>query len=91
MMFFYNFIQLSCAAAQGFALLEGNSTITYLRKPLPPQGTPFIRFNDGGCDSEGRFFAGKIYSKDKGISGKLYRYRPPIASCEVVDKGPFTV
>ena len=65
--------------------------MTYLRKPLPPQDTPFIRFNDGGCDSKGRFFAGTIYNKDKGISGKLYRYDPSIGSCEIVDKGPFTV
>lgn len=85
------FIQLSCAAAQGFALLEENSTITYLSKPLPPQDTPFTRFNDGGCDSKGRFFAGTIYNKDKEISGKLYRYDHSIGSCEVVDKGPFTV
>jgi hypothetical protein len=89
--YLFNFIQLSCAAAQGFALLEGNSTITYLKKPLPPQDTPFTRFNDGGCDSKGRFFAGTIYNKDKGISGKLYRYDPSIGSCEIVDKGPFTV
>ena len=89
--YLFNFMQLSCAAAQGFALLEGNSTITYLRKPLPPQDAQFTRFNDGGCDSKGRFFAGTIYNKDKGITGKLYRYDPSIGSCEIVDKGPFTV
>ena len=84
-------MQLACAAAQGFALLEENSTLTYLSKPLPSQDIPFIRFNDGGCDSKGRFFAGTIYNKDKGISGKLYRYDPSKGSCEIVDKGPFTV
>ncbi|KAF8807485.1 regucalcin [Phlegmacium glaucopus] len=81
---------LSCAAAQGFALLEENSTITYLSKPLSPEDAPFTRFNDGGCDSKGRFFAGTLYNKDKGISGKLYRYDHSIGSCEVADNGPFT-
>jgi sugar lactone lactonase YvrE len=88
---FLTTMQLSCAAAQGFALLEENSTLTYFSKPLPSQDIPFTRFNDGGCDSKGRFFAGTMYNKDKGISGKLYKYDPSKGSCEIVDKGPFTV
>ncbi|EDR15624.1 uncharacterized protein LACBIDRAFT_300734 [Laccaria bicolor S238N-H82] len=80
---------LACAAAQGFALLD-NSTLTYLNKPLSDEDAPFTRFNDGGCDSRGRFFAGTIYAKEHGIPGRLYRYDPLENHCEVVDEGPFT-
>jgi SMP-30/Gluconolactonase/LRE-like region len=52
---------------------------------------PHIRFNDGACDSKGRFLAGTIYSKDQGIPGQLWRYDPADGSCVVVDEGPFTV
>jgi sugar lactone lactonase YvrE len=82
---------LACAASQGFALLEGNSALTYICQPLPKAHLPHIRFNDGACDSKGRFFAGTIYSKDKGIPGQLWRYDPADGSCVVVDEGPFTV
>jgi sugar lactone lactonase YvrE len=51
---------------------------------------PYTRFNDGGCDSKGRFFAGTIYNKEHGIPGQLYRYDPSIMTAEVVDEGPFT-
>ncbi|KAF8168018.1 regucalcin [Crassisporium funariophilum] len=81
---------LACAAAQGFALLEGNSSLSYLSKPLSLQDAPYTRFNDGGCDTKGRFFAGTIYDKDKGIPGRLYRYDPATGQCDVVDDGPFT-
>jgi sugar lactone lactonase YvrE len=83
--------QLACVAAQGFALLEGNSALRYLSKPLPADQVPHIRFNDGACDSKGRFFAGTIYSKEHKICGKLYRYDPADGSCIVADEGPFTV
>jgi sugar lactone lactonase YvrE len=83
--------QLACAAAQGFALLEGNSKLKYISKPLPDEHVPHIRFNDGACDSKGRFFAGTLCSKEHNIAGKLYRYDPADGSCVVVDEGPFTV
>jgi sugar lactone lactonase YvrE len=81
---------LACAAAQGFAVLEGNSVLKYLSKPLPSTHTPYTRFNDGACDSQGRFFAGTISSKEHNITGLLYRYDPADGSCVVVDEGPFT-
>jgi sugar lactone lactonase YvrE len=83
--------QLACAAARGFALLEGNSVLRYISKPLPEEHVPHIRFNDGACDSKGRFFAGTLCSKEHNIAGKLYRYDPADGSCVVVDEGPFTV
>lgn len=83
--------QLACVASQGFAVLEGNSTLTYISQPLPKAHLPYIRFNDGACDSKGRFFAGTIHSKDQGIPGQLWRYDPADGSCVVVDEGPFTV
>lgn len=50
-----------------------------------------MRFNDGACDSKGRFFAGTIFNKERGIAGKLYKYDPADDRCSVVDDGPFTV
>ncbi|KAF8912743.1 regucalcin [Gymnopilus junonius] len=85
-----NGVGLGCTTAEGFALLEGNSTITYLCKPLTPQEMPFTRFNDGACDSQGRFFAGTICNPEKDLPGKLYRYDPIKHACDIVDEGPFT-
>ncbi|KAL0951075.1 hypothetical protein HGRIS_007813 [Hohenbuehelia grisea] len=81
---------LACTAAQGFAVIEGNSQLRYLSRPLPPDQVSFIRFNDGGCDSSGRYIAGTIYSKEHNIPGRLYRYDPRDDSCLVLDEGPFT-
>ncbi|KAH9486855.1 Regucalcin [Psilocybe cubensis] len=81
---------LACAAAQGFALLKEDSTISYLHKPLPSEHTPFTRFNDGACDSKGRFFAGTLYNPAKGIPGQLFRFDPTTNTCKIVDEGPFT-
>ena len=83
--------QLACCASKGFALLEGNSTLRYICRPLPREEEESIRFNDGACDSKGRFFAGTISSRDNGIPGQLWRYDPADDSCVVVDDGPFTV
>ncbi|KAF8974004.1 regucalcin [Flammula alnicola] len=81
---------LACTTAQGFALLEGNSIISYISKPIPPEDAPYTRFNDGGCDSTGRFFAGTICNQEHGIPGKLYRYDPATKTSDIVDDGPFT-
>lgn len=79
-------------AAKGFGILNKNSrTISYLAQPLPEEHIPYTRFNDGGCDSKGRFFAGTVYCEARGIPGKLFRYDPEDGSCKVVDEGPFTV
>lgn len=81
---------LACIAAHGFALLEPDSRLEYLAKPLTSEDQAIIRFNDGGCDEKGRFFGGTIYAKEAGIPGQLYRYDPHDGSCRVVDEGPFT-
>lgn len=83
--------QLACAAAQGIALLEGNSTLKYICRPLPKDWQPHVRFNDGACDSKGRFFAGSVFSREHNIPGQLWRYDPSNDTCVVVDEGPFTV
>ncbi|KAF8237769.1 hypothetical protein L208DRAFT_1355732 [Tricholoma matsutake] len=80
---------LACAAARGFALLEGNSTLKYISQPLPMDHLPYTRFNDGACDSKGRYFAGTIYSREHGVPGRLYKYDPE-KGCTVADEGPFT-
>ncbi|KZP31254.1 hypothetical protein FIBSPDRAFT_45019 [Athelia psychrophila] len=81
---------LACLAAQGVALLPGNSTLTYLSRPLRKSWAPHTRFNDGACDSHGRFFAGSVWASDRGIPGQLWRYDPADGTCLVVDEGPFT-
>ncbi|TFK77017.1 regucalcin [Pluteus cervinus] len=81
---------LACAAAQGFGILGGDSSLSYLNKPLSPADAPHTRFNDGACDSQGRFFAGTVFSEQHGVTGKLYCYDPALGTCEVVDPGPFT-
>ncbi|KAF7320396.1 60S ribosomal protein [Mycena kentingensis (nom. inval.)] len=81
---------LAGAAAQGFALFPGNSQKDYISRPLPVEHQPYTRFNDGGCDSKGRFFAGTMYDKARNIPGELWRFDPSDGSCTVVDPGPFT-
>ncbi|KAK0245753.1 SMP-30/Gluconolaconase/LRE-like region-domain-containing protein [Armillaria nabsnona] len=80
---------LACAASQGFALLDG-PTLNYFCKPIPADQQAHTRFNDGACDSKGRFFAGTVYSEGHGVPGMLYRYDPTDRSVKVVDEGPFT-
>jgi sugar lactone lactonase YvrE len=82
---------LACATARGFALLRGDSTLEYVSEPLSVEEQSYSRFNDGGCDSKGRFFAGTIYSPEHGIPGRLYKYDPSDKICSIVDPGPFTV
>lgn len=84
-------LQLACATARGFALLGEDSTLEYVNEPLSVDEQSHSRFNDGGCDSKGRFFAGTIYSPEHGIPGRLYKYDPSDKTCSIVDPGPFTV
>jgi sugar lactone lactonase YvrE len=65
--------------------------LDFLSKPLPDEYAEYTRFNDGACDSKGRFFAGTVYDKERGVPGQLWRYDPADRSCSVVDPGPFTV
>ncbi|KAF7347758.1 60S ribosomal protein [Mycena venus] len=78
------------AAAQGFALFEGNSTKKYISRPLPEEYQRYTRFNDGACDSHGRFFAGTVYDQKRGVPGQLWKYDPADGSCSLADPGPFT-
>ncbi|KAJ7706086.1 SMP-30/Gluconolaconase/LRE-like region-domain-containing protein [Mycena rosella] len=82
---------LAGAAAKGFALFEtGNSSMEYISRPLPAEHQPYTRFNDGACDSQGRFFAGTVYDKERSVPGQLWKYDPANGSCSLVDPGPFT-
>ncbi|EMD42238.1 hypothetical protein CERSUDRAFT_42678 [Gelatoporia subvermispora B] len=81
---------LACTTSDGFALIEPDSTLRYLCKPLPPDHSPYTRFNDGACDSKGRFVAGTICSRDPSVPGQLYMFDPANGSCAVIDQGPFT-
>ncbi|KAJ6575209.1 SMP-30/Gluconolaconase/LRE-like region-domain-containing protein [Mycena capillaripes] len=81
---------LAGAAAQGFALFEGDSKMEYFSRPLPAEYQRYTRFNDGACDSQGRFFAGTVYDQERGIPGQLWKYDPTDGSCSLADPGPFT-
>lgn len=72
-------------------MLDGGSRLHHICKPLPEYHAPYVRFNDGACDKNGRFFVGTIHSKDRGIPGKLWMYDPATSECRIVDEGPFTV
>lgn len=85
------YIQLACAAARGFAIIEGDSMLRYLATPLAPEDEPYTRFNDGACDSKGRFLAGTICSRERDVPGRLYMYDPHEDTCTLIDPGPFTV
>ncbi|KAI0034317.1 SMP-30/Gluconolaconase/LRE-like region-domain-containing protein [Vararia minispora EC-137] len=80
---------LACATASGIATIE-EGKLQYLARPIEVEDRPYTRFNDGACDSEGRFFIGTMFSKEKGIPGVLYKFDPKDMSCVVVDPGPFT-
>ncbi|KAF9069132.1 hypothetical protein BDP27DRAFT_1383343 [Rhodocollybia butyracea] len=82
--------QLAATTARGFALLNADGSLQYIAEPLEEKFAPFTRFNDGLCDSKGRYFAGTVYSPEHGIAGKLYKYDPANQTCTIVDEGPFT-
>lgn len=65
--------------------------LSYLSTPLTPEESLYVRFNDGACDSRGRFFAGTICNKERDIPGRLFRFDPSDGTTTVVDPGPFTV
>ena len=83
--------QLACATRHGFALIEGNSTLRYLSRPIPEGFQPYTRFNDGACDQNGRFVAGTLYDTEHDVPGQLYIFNPELDTCEVLEPGPFTV
>jgi len=62
----------------------------YICRPLPAEYQGYTRFNDGACDSQGRFFAGTVYDQERGVPGQLWKYDPADASCSLADPGPFT-
>ena len=84
--------KLACAAAQGFALIDPETKkLAYIGKVLPEEHVHHVRFNDGACDSEGRFFAGTISSTEPHIPGQLYRFDPRTKSVTLADEEHFTV
>ncbi|TRM66189.1 hypothetical protein BD626DRAFT_486977 [Schizophyllum amplum] len=92
---------LACTTQSGYALIlpsetAGRPQLQYLTQPFPSHIQPHTRFNDGACDSRGRYFAGSMWNPSRAneISGKLYRYDPALKAgddgCVVLDEGPFT-
>lgn len=58
------------ARERDFALIEPNGTIRDLPEVWPD---PAIRFNDGGCDPDGRFYCGTMAYGAAPGKGRLYR------------------
>jgi sugar lactone lactonase YvrE len=66
------------AAAQGFAHLAEDGTVTMLAQP--EEQTPVrTRMNDGKCDQLGRFWAGSMAWDKVGGAGSLYRLDPDLS------------
>jgi len=63
----------------------GRPVLRYLSTPLDQKHEPYIRFNDGGCDSRGRFFAGTLASNKPPINGQLWRYDPAAGTTILID------
>jgi sugar lactone lactonase YvrE len=63
------------AAADGFRLAgpDGHGEASPLRPPGMPDD---VRFNDGACDPEGRFWAGTVAHDRRPGAGALYRLDP---------------
>ena len=86
------YAQLACVAGRGYALMDTDAPeLKYLSEPLSREVSRYVRFNDGACDSQGRFFAGTICSKDPDIPGQLFCFDPKKGKASLVDPGPFTV
>lgn len=73
------------ACRQGFARLELESgTLDWIAQPEAERQTN--RFNDGKCDTAGRFWAGSIDDEESNPSGALYRLDAD-GSCARADDG----
>lgn len=71
------------ATSTGFDLAD--SDWQHLRPLVQmPELHPALRFNDGGCDPAGRFFAGTIAYDTRPEAGTLYRLEPDATCCAVL-------
>ena len=60
------------ALERGFALCE-RADLSDVRPLGEVWSDPSIRFNDGGCDPEGRFYAGTMGYDERPGAGRMYR------------------
>jgi sugar lactone lactonase YvrE len=59
------------AAGQGFLFVDEDGAMAELAQP--EAGHTHIRFNDGACDPQGRFWAGTMAYDESPAAGSLYR------------------
>jgi sugar lactone lactonase YvrE len=62
------------AQETGIFGLKENGSKTQIAT-FPPDALPNVRFNDGKCDPEGRFWVGTMHKEIKENAGKLYMLR----------------
>lgn len=71
------------AVERGFALLDGGGTeVTPVAEPVTDPG---VRMNEGGCDPQGRFYAGSMAYDESPGRGTLYRLGPDRTVHRVLD------
>jgi sugar lactone lactonase YvrE len=66
---------LVLALEDGFGLTEPGGSVVDLVAPVGADDRS-IRFNDGGCDPAGRFWAGTMAYDETQGAGSLYRFEP---------------
>jgi sugar lactone lactonase YvrE len=71
------------AVERGFALQDPDGTLTSLR-PLWDEASR-LRMNEGGCDPDGRFYAGSLNYDLKPGAGSLHRLDPDGSTTVVID------
>jgi sugar lactone lactonase YvrE len=69
------------ALASGFAFLSEDGAVDWIARPAADR--PGIRFNDGKCDSAGRFWAGTMNEAGPEPTGALYRLDPDLTVTEM--------
>jgi sugar lactone lactonase YvrE len=75
---------LLMAMEDGFAFVD-QETGAATRLLDPEADKPGNRFNDGKCDSRGRFWAGTMADSEIGAEGSLYRFDPDRSCVRLLD------
>jgi len=72
------------ALRSGFALFDFD-TRAFRPLPSPPYDQSIMRFNDGRCGPDGRFYVGTMYEPRDRAAGRLYRLDTDLTWTELPD------